>query len=296
MARNYAQIKVTIWQDDDFRALPVPAQHLYFLLLTSPTLNLAGVTDWRPNRLATLSAGWTPKAVRAASTALVEAGYVLIDDDTEEALVRTLIRHDGILRNPKTTSGMVSAWTGTYSLRIRRCIAEEVAKLANEGVRDVIRSGIAVVLDYLSDTQSDTQSDQAPDRASDQVPVPQTTNNQQPATINQEREGASAPRAHRLPADFEPSDQSRLTVMSEYPQVDIHREHAKFLDYWAAQPGQRGVKLDWDATWRNWMRRAGDESGRRPKSRQQETDDLFARNAARMGINPDQLALEGRPA
>lgn len=27
-----------------------------------------------------------------------------------------------------------------------------------------------------------------------------------------------------------------------------------FYDYWLAQPGQKGVKLDWLATWRNWCR------------------------------------------
>ena len=27
-----------------------------------------------------------------------------------------------------------------------------------------------------------------------------------------------------------------------------------FRDYWIAQPGQKGVKTDWDATWRNWVR------------------------------------------
>ena len=28
----------------------------------------------------------------------------------------------------------------------------------------------------------------------------------------------------------------------------------KFKDYWISQPGQKGVKLDWFATWRNWVR------------------------------------------
>lgn len=28
-----------------------------------------------------------------------------------------------------------------------------------------------------------------------------------------------------------------------------------FRDYWIATPGQKGVKLDWEATWRNWVRR-----------------------------------------
>ena len=29
---------------------------------------------------------------------------------------------------------------------------------------------------------------------------------------------------------------------------------AKFRDHWISQPGQRGVKVDWLATWRNWCR------------------------------------------
>jgi len=28
----------------------------------------------------------------------------------------------------------------------------------------------------------------------------------------------------------------------------------RFRDYWIAQPGQKGVKVDWGATWRNWVR------------------------------------------
>jgi hypothetical protein len=34
------------------------------------------------------------------------------------------------------------------------------------------------------------------------------------------------------------------------PEVVFHR----FGDYWRAQPGQRGVRVDWLATWRNWVR------------------------------------------
>jgi phage terminase Nu1 subunit (DNA packaging protein) len=43
-----------------------------------------------------------------------------------------------------------------------------------------------------------------------------------------------------------------------------------FVDYWIAQPGQKGVKTDWDATWRNWMRRkqADLKAGRKPKDQQ----------------------------
>ena len=49
------------------------------------------------------------------------------------------------------------------------------------------------------------------------------------------------------------------------------RETEAFIDYWRAQPGQKGVKTDWPATWRNWMRRAQSDrertTGRRPDHR-----------------------------
>lgn len=102
-------------------------------------------------------------------------------------------------------------------------------------------------------------------------------------------------RGERLPAEFIPAEKSRATIIAEFPNLDLRREHAKFVDYWTAKPGKDGVKLDWDATWRNWMRRAGDEIGRRPRSRQQETDELFARAMARAEAadRGDAQALEG---
>lgn len=47
---------------------------------------------------------------------------------------------------------------------------------------------------------------------------------------------------------------------------DPQREWQKFTDYWRAQPGQKGVKVDWEATWRNWVRRAV-EDGKRNRGR-----------------------------
>jgi hypothetical protein len=38
----------------------------------------------------------------------------------------------------------------------------------------------------------------------------------------------------------------------------------EFRDYWIAQPGQKGVKTDWDATWRNWVRRQNAQKASRP--------------------------------
>ena len=43
-------------------------------------------------------------------------------------------------------------------------------------------------------------------------------------------------------------------AQQERPDLDVRKVADQFKDYWIAQPGQKGVKLDWDATWRNWVR------------------------------------------
>src|SRR5205814_92454 len=47
-------------------------------------------------------------------------------------------------------------------------------------------------------------------------------------------------------------------------------ELLKFRDYWIALPGAKGLKADWPATWRNWIRRitetTGATNGNRPHS------------------------------
>lgn len=64
-----------------------------------------------------------------------------------------------------------------------------------------------------------------------------------------------AKRGSRLSTDWLPSAESVAVVKKDAPDVDAKAEHPTFVDYWIAQPGQKGVKTNWDATWRNWMRR-----------------------------------------
>lgn len=68
-----------------------------------------------------------------------------------------------------------------------------------------------------------------------------------------DRRGAPTKRGCRLPSDWMPKDHIHETYELE-----------KFRDYWASVPGQRGMKLDWDATWRNWMKNS-QERRRVPK-------------------------------
>jgi uncharacterized protein YdaU (DUF1376 family) len=78
--------------------------------------------------------------------------------------------------------------------------------------------------------------------------------------------GFSAKRGSRLPDDWMPDEVfARSEGLSASEAV---REGEKFRDYWNGQPGQKGVKLDWQATWKNWVRKAADDrpgkSARKP--------------------------------
>lgn len=44
----------------------------------------------------------------------------------------------------------------------------------------------------------------------------------------------------------------------------IESQWSRFGDYWKARPGAGGIKLDWFATWRNWLRRVADDMGAKP--------------------------------
>ena len=48
-------------------------------------------------------------------------------------------------------------------------------------------------------------------------------------------------------------------MRSDHPHVDIDREIDKFTDYWHARAGKGSTKLDWNATFRNWIRREAEK-------------------------------------
>lgn len=132
MAREYARVKVKIWADDDFRSLPVHAQWAYFMLITSPKMTLCGVTDWRPKRLASFAGDTTQNDVEAGVQVLAESGYVVVDEDMEEVLVRSFIRHDGVYKTPNIASAMVKDYAGVASKVLRGVIIHELLRLRDE--------------------------------------------------------------------------------------------------------------------------------------------------------------------
>ena len=60
--------------------------------------------------------------------------------------------------------------------------------------------------------------------------------------------------ASRLPADWSASADDIEFCKAERPDLVPAQTEQRFRDYWIAQPGVKGRKADWPATWRNWVR------------------------------------------
>jgi uncharacterized protein YdaU (DUF1376 family) len=61
-------------------------------------------------------------------------------------------------------------------------------------------------------------------------------------------------RGSRLPTDWTLPDDWADWAEKERPDLLIYKTAESFKDFWISKPGAGGVKLDWQATWRNWVR------------------------------------------
>lgn len=134
-----------------------------------------------------------------------------------------------------------------------------------------------------------------PEGVGSTTPLPST-----PIEKDSLRESEPRKRGTRLPVDFTVTPDMVEWARSEAPDVDGRRATAAFMDHFRGAPGQKGVKRDWVATWRNWMRRDQSEvDRRRPKPggaqpRPSTTDRAVAQaEMLKTNPNPDVLAAGG---
>lgn len=94
-----------------------------------------------------------------------------------------------------------------------------------------------------------------------QVATPETETETDTDT-EKEKEAKLSSRGTRLPENWSPRPEDG------FDEVEL----AKFRDYWVSVAGQKGVKRDWDATWRNWLRNSKQwVSASRPNAKAPET-------------------------
>jgi hypothetical protein len=108
--------------------------------------------------------------------------------------------------------------------------------------------------------------------------------NHEPLTINHKpttkEEGRA--RATRIPPNFEPKPEAEAEA-----GIDRGKELANFRDYWTAKSGANATKLDWQATWRQWARKAD-----RPGVSRFAKPETTATVPSRPGRDPEILKAE----
>ena len=80
------------------------------------------------------------------------------------------------------------------------------------------------------------------------------------ATTSKPSKRTRAARGTRLPDGWQPDPALVVWTRANAPAAANAVEVDRFRDYWTAQPGAKGRKTDWAATWRNWARRCQEQA------------------------------------
>ena len=129
MARERATINIDIWSDDDFRDLTAAAQSLYFKLTSHPKLDYCGCVEFHPGRLAAMSREMSVGDVMIAAQELSDKFFIVVDQTTDEALVRSFLRHDGLMKQPRLAVSAAKAFGSIASPKIRAVVVHELNRL-----------------------------------------------------------------------------------------------------------------------------------------------------------------------
>lgn len=275
MAREYAQIKVAIWSDDDWRALTPAAQHLYFTLLTSPSLSHCGVVDWRPNRIAAFGVGWTVEDVQAAATELIERLYLVVDEDTEEALIRSFLRNDGLMKQPKMAVAMASAYGAIASSGLRGVVVHELKRLRDDQpalsgwgspkAQDVLARASVDPSTYplgkgcgKGSPEGSGWGNRTPRAEGCPTPAPTPTPAPAPSNLSPSPSGSRRSPEHPIPDDWQPT--ANHAKQADGNALNLQAEAFKFRNH--AHANDRRQR-NWDAAFTTWLAKAVDYAPKR---------------------------------
>ena len=302
MPRTEARIFTSIWRDEDFLALPPGPQRLYIFLVSQHDVSYCGVMPLLPQRWAAKASGLTIADIERDLKTLEGTAYpsanpdpakaktpfVIVDRDTGELLVRSLMRRDGIWKQPNLLKQARDSADQVESRQIRAALLAELYRLPlDESGSDLVKR---VVDEFIQDLEKGSPYPTAypPDYPSDEASAdPSESPSADPAQgiggsygssggvspipVPQGPESPSMPARNRKLGTFLPDDFTVTPEMVDWfrkncPHVDGKFQTDKFLDHWRGKGGKEGRKVDWVATWRNWMRTAEERSGPRTRA------------------------------
>jgi hypothetical protein len=170
--RNYGRFTTTIYRDDDFRALTIAQQGVYYLLGLQPEMAATGTLSLTLRRWSNMAADLTVEELRDHLKALEAHGHVVIDEDTEELLIVKFVKFDGGIGNEKRRPVIEEAASTIASTAIRQTLGHEIANLGYADMASKVAPDTAFRPpgNALSDGQSGF--DRVVVKQGDQIPQP----------------------------------------------------------------------------------------------------------------------------
>ena len=150
-----------------------------------------------------------------------------------------------LLTNDEATPSLVRVESGEYELHgfldlqeSRAKVAERSQINAENGKKGGRPPKTRSVYESVSETKAETE--------------------EETDTSSSTKKRGAAKRGTRIPEPFILTHEMREWAAVEVPTVDADASTRRFVDYWRAESGTKATKLDWIATWRNWLRRDAD--------------------------------------
>jgi hypothetical protein len=136
MARTYAPLLVSIWNDPQFVALTEGAQRLYFVANSQPNMTYCGVVPFMPVSWSALATNNTATKIRRDVKELEKHKFVILDPLTEELWVKSFIKHNNVLAQPNVEKAMKASYETVRSQRIKQAVYRSVPEDHRSGMSD----------------------------------------------------------------------------------------------------------------------------------------------------------------
>jgi len=209
----------------------------------------------------------------------------------EHAMRGWVLCEDGRLYHPTVCEKAKEAWANKLAQR-SRTEAARAAKAARRGTPTDVRHTSVTEPVTASVTEVATGSNR-PDQTRPEQNRPSLSVGDVAPDAPRSASPTPRDRGCRIPDDWQPED----ATFAARHGVDTPTAVAEFRDYWRGVPGKAGVKLDWEATWRNQVRHLAGKRAQAPPrktsqmSPEDQNADLMRRMQAAMGQSEENPVL-----
>lgn len=193
---RHARFLCRMWDDEDWKALSPRAQWFYMLLVSQASINRAGIIALTSKRWMRLASGPSvEQQIVLAMEELEATRFLVVDRDTEEVLVRSYMRGDGVEKQPNVLKAACRQAREVLSGKVRATLEAELRRLEtpNDDAATVLAATISALSKSSRNPSPDPSRNSSRGRSRADVPSPAETRESEPLT-EPFREPLSKPR------------------------------------------------------------------------------------------------------